>query len=196
MLFQGQEFGSLRAVPVLRRSRRRAAGRRCARGGRSSCASFRALATPEAQAHARRPGSARDVRALQAGSASARRTPRRWRCTAICWRCAAPIRRSRSSAPARLHGAVLGGTGASVAVSPASAGDRLLLVNLGTDLDSSPRSRAAAGAAARQTVGARVVERGIPLRRRRRAGAGDRRGAGVLPARIGAAAGAAATVAS
>ena len=138
MLFQGQEFGASRAVPLLRRPRRRAGGRRAQGPRASSCAQFPRLAAPEAQARIADPAATRDVRALQAGSrASAQRTARRWRCTAICWRCAAttPAFAPAARRPPRRRGARRRRASCCASSARRDARRRLLLVNLGADLD-------------------------------------------------------------
>ena len=180
MLFQGQEFGSTR--PFLYFADHGGDLGASVRQGRGefleqfpSLAPIRRLKRRSA---ARR---ARDVRALQAGSA--RRRARR------SWRLHRDLLALRRGDPAfaqqradRMHGAVLGEQRARRCASApsdrAGRGDRLLLVNLGTDLSTLADPRAAARAAARMPVAARLVQRGDRLRRPRRAGARHRRRAG------------------
>ena len=153
MLFQGQEFARLDAVPLLRRPQAGAGRSRCARDAPSFCAQFPSVATPEMQARLPDPADAATFERCKLDSARARATRRAHTpCTAICCGCAA---RTRSSAVAPARHRRRGARRprrSCCATSARTADDRLLLVNLGPRPGSRHRAGAAAGAARRTRV--------------------------------------------
>ena len=155
------------AVPLLRRPRAGAGRAPCARAAREFLAQFPSVATARRSACGSPIPAARDdLRALQARlRASARRTPPPTRCTATCCGCGARTRCSALSARTRVDGAVLGPEAFVLRFFGENGSDRLLLVNLGRDLDldSAPEPLLAPPAGMR--VDGRLVERGSELRR-------------------------------
>ena len=186
MLFQGQEFGVDAAVPLLRRPRRRAGAAVRAGTRRVPARSFRRSPEPAAQAALRRPGRARDLRALQAGlrsaSAHARRRGAAPRSAARCGASdpAFAQQRARSHATARCWA-----TRRSCCASSATTGRRRPAAARQPGTRSAPRADRPSRCW-RRRAGARwrvpVVQRAIALRRPRRRRALDTDD-GWLPAR-------------
>ena len=153
MLFQGQEFAA--SGPFLYFADHAGELAPAVREGRAEflCAVPELSRAGPRDAAAPIPAIARRSSAASSIRASARGTPPRWRCTAICWRCAATI---RCSAPARRASTArvladdalvlrfFGGGGTATGCwSSTSAADR----------DADDRARAAAGAARRTCAG-------------------------------------------
>ena len=167
MLFQGQEIGRAPAVALLRRSRRGALARPCARAAPSSSRSSRGSRPPRRRPRSPIPCARRDVPRVRARArrAPARRADRRAPPRSAP-RSGATTRRSPRSRPTGSTAPCSRRTRSCCAgSSDPPAGDRLLLVNLGPTFVAARRARAAARAAARPGLAHRVVERGPALRR-------------------------------
>ena len=168
------------AVPLLRRPRARARASKWRAGRAEFLAQFPSVADPAITACAGRP--AADRRHSRAAVLDLRERETHAAAVAL-HRDLLRLRREtaafRAQAARGVDGAVLGAGGvrAPLLRRPARAsrmtrqtqgsGDRLLLVNLGRDLDLDAGARAAARAAGRMPLGGRVVERAPELRRRR-----------------------------
>ena len=110
-----------------------------ARDAASSSSNFRRSPIRRLKRRSRRPARGRPSRA--ASWIGARRARRSWPCTAICSRCAGAIRRSRSNAPIAWPGPCWANARSPLRFRTddrGGTGDRLLLLNLGTDLQLSP----------------------------------------------------------
>ena len=145
-----------------------------ATAGTTSWRQFPSVAAPEMQRAACRSRRARDASsAASSTGASASATPTRSRSTATCCACGARTRPSPGQRQGGLDGAVLGPEAFVLRYFGEGGDDRLLLVNLGRDLERRSHPRAAAGAAGRPHLDAPLVERTPALRRRRHAGNRD-----------------------
>ena len=175
MLFQGQEFGSLR--PFLYFADHGGELAAAVRKGRGDfLRQFPSLATPEAQAQIADPAARETFARCKLDRSEARAA------TLALHRDLLALRRSearsRSSAPtactARCWATARWRCGFA-ATTARGDDDRLLLVNLGTDLELSPIPEPLLAPPAGQAWRPRVVQRSDRLRRRGRAGAGHRR---------------------
>ena len=134
MLFQGQEFGSLR--PFLYFADHGGELGAAVRKGRSDfLCQFPSLATPEAQAQIADPAARETFLRCKLDRSEARATALALHRDLLALRRTDPAFAQQRAD--RLHGAVLGERALALRFR-AGAGDRLLLVNLGTDLDLSP----------------------------------------------------------
>ena len=177
MLFQGQEFSRVGAVPVFRRPRAGAGARRCARAAREFLAQFPSLADYEAARQlARSRRRRRRSSAASSISASAQRMRRAYALHRDLLRLRRERRRVRAQRAGGVDGAVL-----------AAHGLRAALLRRGSrrrsPADRQPRARSPAGRRSpsrcwrrrRPRLGGALVERGSDVRRQRHAGALARR---------------------
>ena len=155
MLFQGQEFGASSPFLYFADHEAELAAGRARRDARSSSRSFRACASPEAQARLPAPHDPGDVRALQAAMGRARRARRR---IAGCTQDLLALRRERRGVPQQAAGRrrrrrARPTRRSCCGIDAATPDDeRLLVVNFGADLVAGVVRRAAGGAAATDHV--------------------------------------------